>query len=210
MHFAPLLAPALGIAASPFGIVPAILLLFSPSPRANPGAFLAGWVAGVAAGFLLAALSADMLAARESGPWFAPLRLAAGIGLLALAFRQWRGRHTAGTPAWMAGLSAYGPLQSLRLGVLLSLVNPKVLLLAAAGGLSLAGADSLWLPALAFTLVASLTVATPLLAYLTAGEQIMAPLQQARDWLVRYNGVIVAIVLALIGLKLLLAGLAAL
>lgn len=210
MHMVSLLAPALGIAASPFGVVPAILLLFTPSPRANPFAFLAGWAAGVAVGFLLAALSADMLAARESGPWFAPLRLVAGVGLLALAFRQWRRRNSAETPAWMAGLAAYTPFKSLRLGVLLSLANPKVLLLAAAGGLSLAGADGLWLPTLAFALVASLTVAAPLLAYLLAGDRVMAPLQHARDWLVRHNGVIVACVLALIGLKLLLAGLATL
>ena len=36
-------------ALSPFGVVVAVLLPFTPRPRAAAGAFLAGWTAGIAA-----------------------------------------------------------------------------------------------------------------------------------------------------------------
>lgn len=38
---------ALGVALSPFPVVPAILLLFTPRAKATAGAFLAGWAAGI-------------------------------------------------------------------------------------------------------------------------------------------------------------------
>ena len=210
MNMPDLLLPALGIAVSPFGIVPAILLLFSPRPRGNSSAFLLGWIAGVAGGFLLGTAFADLFAAREAGPWFAPLRIVLGTVLVLLAFRQWRQRAHGGAPAWMAGLEEYNPARSARLGLILSLANPKVLLLATAGGLSMSGADATLLPMGIFAVVSSLFVAAPVAMHLVAPKRIMTPLQQARDWLVRHNSAIVATVLAVIGLKLLLAGLAAL
>lgn len=204
-----LLGPALGIAASPFGIVPAILVLFSARPRLGALGFLAGWSAGVLAGLLIGAVASEALSARGPGPLFGPVRVAAGLALLWLAARQWRGRHAGETPAWMAGIASAGPLQALKLGLLLSVANPKVLLLAVAGGLAMAG-PGLVAPALGFVLVASATVAAPPLLHLLAADRVMAPLGRARDWLLRHNGAVVALVLAVIGAKLLTVGLNAL
>ena len=204
------LAPAIGIAASPFGVVPAILLLFTPTPRANAGAFLLGWAGGVLAGFLLMAWASDLAGARESGPLFAPLRLIAGGALIVLAARQWRNRSKAEVPGWMTNLAQSTPAASLRLGLLLSLANPKVLLLSAAGGLSVAGQPDIYRAAVLFSAVASALVAAPLLVHLAAGEKAMAPLGRVRTWLIRHNGAIVGIVLAIIGAKLMTAGLEAL
>ena len=39
---------ALAIALSPFGVIVAILLLFTPRPRQSAGAFLSGWTVGIA------------------------------------------------------------------------------------------------------------------------------------------------------------------
>lgn len=204
------LAPALGIAASPFGVVPAILLLFTPAPRANAGAFLAGWLGGVLLCLLLAMAAAEWLSGREPGPWIAPLRLLAGGGLLVAAARQWRGRGSTEMPGWMAGLEDSRPAGSARLGALLSLANPKIWLLTIAGGLFLAESPAPLKAALVFAATASLTVALPLILHLLAGDRIMGVLAQARGWLVRNNGAIVAVVMAVIGAKLLTAGLEAL
>ncbi len=38
---------ALGVALSPFPVVPAVLLLSTPRAKATAGAFLAGWAAGI-------------------------------------------------------------------------------------------------------------------------------------------------------------------
>ena len=201
--------PALGIAASPFGVVPAILLLFSPRPRASAGAFLGGWALGVLGGFLLGALASELMVAREPGLWRGPLLAAVGLVLLALAGRQWRNRHSAEVPAWLDGLAEYAPRNAFRLGLLLSLANPKVLLLAVAGGLAVPEAAYIG-PAFVFVALACATVALPLLLHLSAAERVMAPLGRARDWLIRHNGAIVALVLAVIGAKLLTNGLNAL
>ena len=204
------LAPALGIAASPFGMVPAILLLFTPSPRANAGAFLAGWLVGVFLCLLLAMAATEWLSGHEPGPWIAPLRVLAGGALLWAAARQWRGRGNADMPGWMARLQSSTPAGSARLGLLLSLANPKIWLLTLAGGLLMAGSVAPLRAALLFAAVSSATVAAPLALHLLAGERVMQPLSRARDWLVRHNGAIVAIVLTVIGAKILTAGLEAL
>jgi threonine/homoserine/homoserine lactone efflux protein len=204
------LAPALGIAASPFGVVPAILLLFTPAPRANAAAFLAGWLGGVLLCLLLAMAAAEWLSGREPGPWIAPLRVLAGGGLLVAAARQWRGRGSPEMPGWMAGLADSRPAGSARLGALLSLANPKIWLLTIAGGLFLAESPAPLKAALIFAATASLTVALPLILHLLAGDRIMGVLAHARGWLVRHNGAIVAVVMAVIGAKLLTAGLEAL
>jgi threonine/homoserine/homoserine lactone efflux protein len=207
-----LLAPALGIALSPFGIIPAILLLFTPAPRANAGAFLGGWVAGVLAGALAGAALGDLLAARTPGPWLARVHLAAAAALLGLAVRQWARRGDTAMPGWMARIGEARPRDAARLGMLLSLANPKVLLLAVSAGLAIVGSGAvpgqgLLRAALLFTAGAATTVALPLAVHLLAGPRVLQPLGRARGALVRHNGAIGAAVLAVIGLALLSKGL---
>ena len=67
------LLAAVAIAASPFAVVPAVLLLFAARPRPCSAGFAAGWAAGVGAVTLLAVLLAD------SGH---AARRAAGVGEL--------------------------------------------------------------------------------------------------------------------------------
>ena len=61
---------AIGIAASPFPVIPAILLLFTGRPRAAAWAFLAGWLVGIGASttvFVLLAEVVDRSAATPPG-----------------------------------------------------------------------------------------------------------------------------------------------
>ncbi|MFN3371474.1 MAG: GAP family protein [Sphingomonadaceae bacterium] len=202
------LGPALAIAASPFGLIPAILLLFTPAARANGGAFAAGWFGGVLAGFLVAAAGSEWLGTLGGGPLGPWLRLLAGLALMGLAARQWRQRGAeARQPVWMASIADSTPARSLRLGLLLSLANPKVLLLSLAGGLGAAGSglaagDGLVGAAFLFAAVASLPAGLPLAARLVGGERVMAPLDRARQWLIANSGPITAAVLGAIGLLL--------
>ena len=211
MALAAAMAPAaLAIAASPFGIVPAILFLFTPRARAEAAAFLLGWALGIAVGFLLAALAAIWLEGWETGPALPWVKRALGVGLLALALRNvLRRNQAAEAPGWMRGIETATPVGALRLGLLLSLANPKVLLLAlSAGALAVEAGlgigSGLAMAALLFAAAASATVAAPVVAYLLAGERVLRPLSRLRDWLVANNSLVVAAVLALIGVKLLL------
>lgn len=204
---------AIGIAASPFPIIPAILLLFTPRPIATPSSFLAGWAAGIAIATTLFVVLAEIVDTREQTPtWVAWTRVALGSALIFLAIQRWLARGKARPdPAWMSALQTAGPARAVRLAFLLSAGNPKILLLTAAAGVSI-GSDAsaaaevaLWI--FAFTLVASSTVAAPVLLRLAVGEPILRPLTVARDWLQANNAAVMAIVFALIGIVVLTEGL---
>ena len=203
---------ALGIAASPFPVVPAVLLLFSPRPRAAGGGFLVGWFGALlAATALAAAVSSAVERSGESPTWASWVRVVLAGLLFLVAARQWRSRGKAEEPGWMRTLGEATPAAAARLGVLLSVANPKVLVLALAGGLSIGAADlavgRTVVTLLLFTVLASVSVALPWLLHLLRGDRILGPLGRVRDWLVVHNAVVVAVVLLVLGVLLLLEGL---
>ena len=200
----------LGILLTPLGIVPPILLLFGNRPRATAGAFLLAWLIGVFAGFLLGFSAAELLADRTPGFFIHLLRIAAGLTLIALAIRQWSQRKaSADMPAWMRQIDGGTPAQAFRLGLLLSFVNPKVLLLAVAAGIATAGIAPEAPPLLAsllFALASSAAVALPLLLHLLLGSRVLGAFGKARDWLIAHNNAVMAVVLLAIGIALLQKG----
>jgi threonine/homoserine/homoserine lactone efflux protein len=209
---ADLLPLALAIAASPFPVVPAILLLFTARPRATTAGFLTGWFVGVTAATTTFALLAEVVELADEPPtWASWTRVVLGLLLVVLGAREWLTRGAdPKQPAWMAGLDTAVPSSALRLGLLLSAANPKIIVLAAAGGIVIGSAGLAVASAIgatvAFALVASVTVAGPLLAYLVAGERALGLLGHVRAWLQRNSTAVMAIVLVLIGLALVSAG----
>lgn len=210
--FGEVLPLAIAIAASPFPIVPAILLLFTVRPLATAGGFLTGWFIGIAVTTTLFTALASVIELQEYPPaWVSWTRLALGGALVVLGVRQWLNRSAVSEqPAWMASLSDATPGSAGRLGLLLSAANPKVLLLTAAAGLAI-GAEEL--PATQaggvialFTVVAAVSVATPVAAYAVSGETVLRPLGKARDWLEEHNDAIMAAVILVLGVALLAKG----
>lgn len=207
---------AVGIAASPFPIIPAILLLFTTRPIATSTSFLAGWAGGITIATTVFVVMAEIIDTREDTPtWVAWSRVVLGLTLIVLALQRWltRGKVKA-VPAWMGAIQTAGPAKAVRLGLLLSAANPKILLLTAAAGLSIgsdgnSGAEvALWV--LAFTTLASSTVAAPMLLRLVLGERILRPLSVARDWLQTNNAAVMSIVFAVIGVAVLTEGISGL
>ena len=201
-------AIALGIAASPFPIIPAILLLFTPRPRTTTGAFLLGWVLGIVVATTTFAALAALIEPRDEAPaWISWTRISLGLVLILLGVRQWATRREkAAAPAWMQAISDATPARALRLGLLLSGANPKVLLLTAAGGLEI---DSTGLSRsatvvtiAAFAAVAASTVSIPLVLHAMMGERMLGPLSKAKDWLGLHNAAIMAVVITVIGVYL--------
>jgi threonine/homoserine/homoserine lactone efflux protein len=203
---------AIAIALSPFPVVPAILLLFTTRPRATGAGFLLGWGIGIAAVALAVAAVAGVLEGRDQPPgWAAPTRIVLGLGLLALGVRTWlQRRATKGAPTWMAALDNATPPSALKLGLLLSAANPKIVLLAAAAGVGIGAAE---LPpartlvvVVLFTVLGSITVALPMVAHAIGGDRALAPLGRARDWLETNNASVMAVVLVVIGAVLFARG----
>ena len=203
---------AIGIALSPFPIVPVILLLLSPRARVVGPVFWLCFAAGVAVVTAVFLVLSELVDFPEHPPiWASWTRIAVGLLLVALAIKQWLGRnHDKETPGWLATLQQAGPATAARYGFLLSAANPKVLVLAAGGGLVLGavpgGAATSLALILAFTVVAAVAVAVPVVLYLLLGDRMVPPLRAAEQWLSRHTSSITAIVIGLIGVIVALEG----
>lgn len=193
---------AAGIAISPVPVAAVILMLFSDRARVNSLVFLAAWVIGIASVTVvvsfLPGLDADRGDPGDTAGW---VKLGLGILLLVAGIRQWRSRpepdERPTAPAWMSRVETLRPWAAFGLGILLSAVNPKNLLLAAAGGASIAVAELTGAETAAaivvFTLVAATTVAAPVIAFLVAGDRLTPVLSRIKDWLIANNGPVMAV-----------------
>lgn len=209
---AEILPLAVAIAASPFPIIPAILLLFTDRPRAASTAFLGGWSGGILAGTLVFTTLATVLEQGETPPWATWLRIVMGLLLVGLGARKWAARgKDAEPPGWMRSLETANPGKAVSIGLLLSVANPKVLLLSAAAGLyvgavELSGSEFA-VVVVVFTLVAAASVAIPVGLFLALGDRMLPPLGRAKDWLIAHNAAVMAAVVVVIGVALVTKGL---
>ena len=212
---------AVGVAISPVPIIAVILILFTPLARRNGPAFAAGWVAAlflVCGITILVASGGDV--ATESTPSDAAyaVKFLLGAVLLLLALNQWRRRPGEGEasrmPGWMQTIDSFTPPKSFGMGVLLAGVNPKNLLLSVGSGLTIAQQDPSSAGALgalvAFVIVASATVAGPVLYYLLAGPTAEGQLDSLKAWLIQNNAAVMTVLLLIFGAVLIGQGFAGL
>jgi threonine/homoserine/homoserine lactone efflux protein len=106
----------------------------------------------------------------------------------------------------MAGVDSMSPGKALVLGVLLSAVVPKNLLIALSAGLIVGEAEfsggQAALVIVLFTAIATSTVAVPVVAHLVASARMRGPFEKLREWLVDNNVAIMGVVLLVIGVVL--------
>ena len=119
---------AVAIAASPFPVIPSILLLFTPRPRATSLSFLAGWFMGILCAVTVFVVLAEVVETGDETPaWASWVRLSLGVALVVIGVRQWLTRHDSSDgPAWMRSLESAGPVEAVRLSLVLSFLNPKI------------------------------------------------------------------------------------
>jgi len=199
---------AIGIAISPIPIIAAILMLFSPRATSTSTGFLLGWILGiVVATAVFTALAGTLKAGGEPSAVASWIKIGLGVLLVLVGIRQWRGRggqHDA--PKWMAAIDDFTFPKALGLGFLLSGVNPKNLIIAAGAGLIIGssavgvGGDAAAIAL--FTVIASSTVAIPVLAHLVAAERMTRPLESLRKWLQDNNATVMATMILVIGVVL--------
>jgi hypothetical protein len=207
---------SLGVALSPIPIAATLVLMLTPGAKANAPALLAGWVAGV----LSVSLVVFWLPGFETAqggptPTSGYVRVALGIAMLVLAARQWIGRPGPGdeppTPALIERLDQLTIRRSAATGFLLSALNPKNLLLVAGGAniidtamLTPAGqAGAL----IGFTLVASSTIAIPVVGHFLFQSDIEPLFARWKIWLIGNSAAVVAALLLVFGLLLTASGL---
>lgn len=204
------------IALSPLSIIPAILVLHSPRPRPAGLTFLMGWLLALAA-LTAVFIEVSGLAGGFGKPpkWASLVRIAVGAALIILGIYRWLTRHRSEhSPAWMRRISDTTPAKAGATAAVLAVVNPKVLFICAAAGVSI-GTEGLgivrsWLALLWFVLVAGSSVALPILAYAVSGDRLHDALTRLKDWMEKQHAVLVAAILVVIGVLVLYKGIHAL
>jgi hypothetical protein len=195
-------------------IIAVILMLLSPRATSTSLGFLVGWVAGVtvvvtAVTLLVSPVQSDDPS--EPSTAATVVKLLLGAAAIALAVVQWRGRPAKGEhgtlPGWMSAIDTMTPLRALALAAVLAGVNPKNLTLCLAGAATIGGADlsrEQTVVAIAtFVVIASASVAVPVLCYLVARERMAAPLGSLRDWLTDNNATVMSVLLLVLGVVIL-------
>ena len=204
---------AVAVAVFPVPIIAMVIVVGSERGRAKGFAFVLAWLVGLAAvGTLTLVLAGALDASNSGGPatWVAVVLLVLGLLLVWLAVKQWLGRPRRGEktplPGWMRKIDDFGAGKAALTGFTLSALNPKNVLLAAAAALEIAefglppGQQAVAL--LVFVVLASLGVLTPLVLSVVLGERSGELLERIRGWMAQNNAVIMAVLLLLIGAKL--------
>jgi threonine/homoserine/homoserine lactone efflux protein len=114
-------------------------------------------------------------------------------------------------PKWMASIDTLSPGRAFGLGVLLAGVNPKNLVLTLAAGTALAqlgagGSDAV-VAIVVFVVLASLTIAAPVLSSLLGGDAARHTLDEMKDWLRTHNAAVMAVLFLVFGVDLIAKGL---
>ena len=212
----PLLPIAVAVAVSSVPIMATIVILLSPRRNRSAIPFLIGWVVGMAAVVVVAAVGASALPGmsfRASQTTIGIGQVIVGVALLVVAVLTWR--RAARAPAengnaWLDRVDRMGPVAALGLAVALNL-RPKGLLLGAAAGLSLAGSslktDEAVIVVAIYLGIACSTVIVPIIVTLVAPDRMRPRLVVARDWLSRNSAHITVVVLVMVGFVILGAGL---
>ena len=216
-----MLTMAVAVALSPIPIIASVVLVSAPRGRVNGPAFVVGCASSAAViGGVLLAVGVGSGTSDSGGPstGASALKLILGVVLLGMAARQWRGRpaddEDPPMPKWMGALDGFSPLKAFAAGIVVTGLNPKNLLLVVAGAAAVAGAGATvgeevvaWA---IFTLIAIVGVATPVVISFAMGDRSEELLQRLRKWMAHNSGVIMAVILLLIGVKLLGDGIAGL
>jgi threonine/homoserine/homoserine lactone efflux protein len=208
---------AIGVAISPIPIIAVVLMLSTPKGKGNGLAFLVGWLLGLVLVGVTVLLVADPAGASEDGgpaTWVGWLLLVLGLLAVLIGIRSWRGRPQGDEeppmPKWMSAIDQFTAGKSLGLGFLLAALNPKnlTLTLAAAASIAAAGLSSTdsYIVLAVFVVIGTIGLAIPIGIYFLGGDTAAGTLADLRHWLAINNATIMAVLMVVIGAKLIGSG----
>ncbi|MER7980493.1 GAP family protein [Streptomyces sp. NPDC095817] len=147
----------------------------------------------------------------DDGPasWTLWLKLGLGVLFLLMGVKQWKDRPRQGRaaeqPGWMKAINMFTPGKSAGLAAALAVANPKNLVLAVGGALSIASSTASpggkTVAAALMVLIASLCTVLPLGVYLLGGQKSAKVLGEWKAWMAAHNTAIMTTVLIVLGTK---------
>jgi threonine/homoserine/homoserine lactone efflux protein len=203
---------ALVIALSPLSIIPAVLILQTPRPRSTGLAFLVGWLLGLgiltAIAVRLAGLMPNAGHPTTTASW---ARIVIGALLITFgAYRWFTRKQSTHEPGWMRRLTSAAPHHAFAGAAVLAVVNPKVLFMCIAAGVTIStdqlNAGQAVASVVYFVLVAGSSVIIPVLVYAAAGHRLDPAMAQLGAWLHRQHAALVAGILIVIGILMVYKG----
>ena len=211
---------AIAVTISPLPIIAEVLLLFTTQPVRNAGAYLAGFLLGVAAALSVLVLAASALDLESSEPssGAAIVQLALGILLLIAARRQFRSRPGAGEvapqPTWMQGIESFTPGRSLGVGAAIGAANPKNVAvgIAAAAAITSAGLTTgeTSIAIVIYVVIAGSGVAAPFVLTVIYCEKAHDILDGWKTWLGQNNAAVMTVLFLVFSVVLIGRGIAGL
>jgi threonine/homoserine/homoserine lactone efflux protein len=210
---------AIAAAVSPFPIIGVVLTLTTRNARLNGPMFVVGWAIGLVA---VGAIGLTIATAAGSSQHGAPstnantIEIVAGSLLILFAIWQWHKRPKSGEepklPKWMTAVEQVSAPKATGLGLALSAVNPKNLLLTLAAATTIAatnisGVEQV-LAYLVYGLIATVGVAVPVVIFWTLGDRSTEVLNSLKTWLAHNNATIMTVIFLVIGAKVLGQGIA--
>jgi Sap, sulfolipid-1-addressing protein len=208
---------AIGVAISPVPIIAVILMLFSRRANVNGPIFLLGWLLALGIVSTVVYLLADQSSPTTSSTASDTIswgKILLGALFLLLAVRNWRNRPKGDVepemPKWMAGVDTLTPAKAFGLGLLLAGINPKNLILTIGAATGLAqlklSTTDVVVSLIVFVVVASLTIAGPVIYYLLGGEKAKSVLDEMKEWLRLHNNAVMAVLFLVFAVDLIAKG----
>ena len=200
---------ALFLAVQPWSLLTAVLLVTAHGGLVKECAFVSGWIAALAGVAVVTVLVYPSVPQTSTTS-----QLQAGVelvvGLLLGGWLLWRRRHpkeagTPGQPSWMGRLDTMSPVLAFGLGAFLP---TYAVVVAAVSEMISSGLAQQWLllVALAWVLLASAGVASPLLVLLRDREQAAATYERWRVWILAHSRAILYSAGGLVSLLLVAKG----
>lgn len=204
---------AVGVAISPIPVIAVILMLLSRKAGANSLAFATGWVVGVCGALAVVLVVSGSIGTgspQSASSGTSTVRLVLGVLVLLLGVRRWRQRPAPGEPVtmprWLQAVESMTPVKSLALGVGLSALNPKNLILMIGGGLAIAqvstSSTQMAVAAAVFAALAASSVLLPVVLFHLLGQRAVRTLESLSTWLQANNAAVMSVLLLLIGVLL--------
>ncbi|MEZ4495311.1 MAG: GAP family protein [Thermomicrobiales bacterium] len=208
-----LLSPAVGVAVSPLPIAGVIFMLLSPNAMRLAPAFVVGWIVAIVAtlAIITGFVDGDSMTDASDDPsaLAVVIRFVLGGLLLFLAVQQFRKRPKPGEtpemPKWMKTIDSVSVPVALGFGAFMGGINPKNLLLNIAAATTIVQGNidtgETIGSILIYTVLASLTVAVPLIWYIASPESAKVTLDRLKNWLSMNNAVVMSVLFLMLGVS---------